>query len=92
MPMENLSGKELLPQVNETIAEYLKSERYLKASKGIVISTPGEQEDSGRKFSAMITPLQRMELLNIMIRSVFADELSLPEHLRWENEIIITKS
>jgi len=89
--MEQDNGKELLPQVNETIVEYLKSERYLKASKEIFVSTLEEQEESRRRFSAMITPLQRMEILNIMIRSVFADELALPGHSLGNKKIIITK-
>ena len=90
--MENTySQQEFLPQVNESMADYLKSERYLKTFKEITISSLEEQEESRRRFSALITPLQRMELLNIMIRSVFADELAQPENVLWNKEIIFTK-
>lgn len=90
--MENTySEQEFLPQVNESMADYLKSERYLNTFKEITISSLEEQEESRRWFSALITPLQRMELLNIMIRSVFADELTQPQEVLWNNEIIFTK-
>lgn len=90
--MENTySQQEFLPQVNESMADYLKSERYLKTFREITISTLEEQEESQRRFSALITPLQRMELLNIMIRSVFAHELDQAEDVLWNKEIIFTK-
>lgn len=90
--MENTySQQEFLPQVNESIADYLKSERYLKTFKEITISTLEEQEESRRRFSALITPQQRMELLNIMIRSVFAEELAQSEDVLWNKKVIFTK-
>lgn len=65
-----------LPRIDEPMAEYLKSDRYRKASAGITFSEFEGQEEANYSFWRHLTPTQRFELHIIMISNLYADELN----------------
>jgi hypothetical protein len=64
-----------LPRVDESMAEYLKSERYRKSSQGIVFSDFEGQEEANYTYWRHLTPSQRLELHTIMVSSLYAGAL-----------------
>ncbi len=60
-------------QINEPLEEYFQSPKFLAAFKKITISTPEEQEEANRIFSASLTPLQRIEYLYYLNKKFLAE-------------------
>ena len=75
MPRKKKKLEQPFPGVNESMADYLKSEIYRESFKTITISSFEEQEESNYEFWAHLTPKQRIELHYHMITQFFADEL-----------------
>jgi hypothetical protein len=75
MPRKKNKPEQSFPGVNESMADYLKSEIYRESFKTITISSFEEQEESNYEFWAHLTPRQRIELHYHMITGFFADEL-----------------
>lgn len=71
--MEKEEPTNPVPKVEETLEEYFQSPSFLKSFKKVTISTPGEQEEANRIFSASLTPLQRMEYMTYL-NKVFLSE------------------
>ena len=63
MPRKRKKPEYPFPGVNESMAEYLNGPSYKESFRRIEISSPEEQEQANRIFSANLTPLQRLELL-----------------------------
>ena len=78
--------KKLVGQVNEPLAEYFKSEKYLESFRRVGITTVEEMEEANRIFSASLTPVQRLELLTYLLSGIFDDEI---KHNTINNENII---
>jgi hypothetical protein len=76
MPRKKKKQEQPFPGVNESMAEYLKSEIYRESFKTITISSFEEQEESNYEFWAHLTPKQRLELHHYMISRFFANELA----------------
>jgi hypothetical protein len=68
--------KRISPNIHEPLEVYLKSSGFLNSFKRITFSTPEEQEDSNRKFSASLTPLQRMEYLYYLNNTFLAEKIA----------------
>ncbi|MEI6890018.1 MAG: hypothetical protein ACOYM0_07485 [Bacteroidales bacterium] len=68
-----MEGDDLFPGVDETMAEYLKSDRYRKSSSGITFSDFEGQEEANYAFWRRLTPSQRIELHTIMVNSIYKD-------------------
>ena len=75
MPRKSNKPKQPFPGVNESMADYFKSEIYRESFKTITISSFEEQEESNYEFWAHLTPKQRIELHHYMISRFFENEL-----------------
>lgn len=64
---------EISSQVTEPLETYFRSPGFLKSFKHITFSSQQEQEDANRIFSASLTPLQRLEYLNILNRTFLSE-------------------
>jgi hypothetical protein len=73
MPRKRKKPEYPFPGVNESMAEYLNGPSYKESFRRIEISSPEEQEQANRIFSANLTPLQRLELLQYLNSGVFGD-------------------
>ena len=62
-------------EVNESMEDYIQSPLFNESFRRIKISSLEEQEQANRIFSANLTPLQRLELLNYLNSRVFSDEI-----------------
>jgi hypothetical protein len=71
--MEKDSDKSI--RADEPFEEYIKSERYKSSFKRITFSTPEDQDNDRRAFSASLTHLQRMEYLHYLNKAVFHDQI-----------------
>lgn len=91
MPRKKKKSDYPFPGVNESLEEYLHAPAYIESFRRIEISTPEEQEQANRIFSANLTPVQRMELLQILNSGVYGDlikklpkkfaKVIIPDHL-----------
>lgn len=71
MPRKRKKPEYPFPGVNESMAEYLNTPSYRESFRRIEISSPEEQEKANRVFSANLTPLQRLELLQYLNSGVY---------------------
>lgn len=62
-----------MPRVEEPMEEYLKSDRYKRASTNIIFSDFKGQEETNYAFWRHLTPSQRLQLHTIMVKSLYAD-------------------
>jgi hypothetical protein len=62
-----------MPRAEESMAEYIKSDRSLKSSASIFFSDYKGQEETNYAFWRHLTPAQRLELHTIMVTSLYAD-------------------
>jgi hypothetical protein len=71
MPRKKTKKEQHFPGVNESIADYMNSKTYKDSFTKITISSFEEQEESMREYWAAITPLQRLQHLNILVKMAF---------------------
>ena len=57
----------------------------------LTVSTTGEQEEEMRKYSASLSPEQRMAYLQELIRIAYGDGLDDPDRKLWDNRIHIDR-
>lgn len=62
-----------MPRVEEPMEEYLKSDRYKRASTNITFSDFKGQEETNYAFWRHLTPSQRLQLHTIMVTSLYSD-------------------
>ncbi len=73
--MSKDSDKKDPSKIQEPLETYFKSTPFLNSFKRLTISSLQEQEEATRKFSANLTPYQRLEYLYILNQAVFSDKL-----------------
>ena len=79
----------IFPYPDESMEDFLRSERYLSTFREISVSDMETQENAKRLFNSKLTPLQRLEMMNILNRMFYTiDPANLPEMPR---EIIIDR-
>ena len=71
------------------MVEYLASERYKRSRAAITFSDFDGQEEANYAFWRRLTPVQRLELHTIMVKSLYADEIMVNAD-RPDLEIIFT--
>ncbi len=90
---ENNKDKLKKDEVNEPSQFYGGTGKKLsELFPGIYISTLQEQEDQMRKYSASLTPVERMAYLQYLIRIAYAEELNDPTKNLWNKNIVIDKT
>ncbi len=70
-----MNEDELLPRVDEPMAEYVLSDRYRKSLSEITFSDFEGQEEANYFFWRHLTPSQRIELHTMMVNSIYKDTL-----------------
>jgi hypothetical protein len=70
-----MEDESLLPGVNEPLEEYFRSHRYKRLSASISLTKLEDHEEANYSFWRSLTPSQRLELHQIMINSLYKDEM-----------------
>ncbi|HET6992991.1 MAG TPA: hypothetical protein VFJ43_16785 [Bacteroidia bacterium] len=80
--------------VNEPSMNYVSvpGKNLAETFKTITVSSFKDQEEDMRKYSASLSPLQRMAYLYQLNQVAFAHILSNPKKSQWKKEIIIDKN
>lgn len=89
MPRKKKKLEQPFPGVNEPLTEYFKSKPDKGSWKKITISSFEEQEESMRRYLASITPLHRLQHLNILVKMAFGLTPEKLENPGLKNEINI---
>jgi hypothetical protein len=71
MPRKKKKQEQPFPGVNEPLEDYFNSSAYKDSFKKITISSFEEQEESMRRYWASITPLHRLQHLQILVKMAF---------------------
>lgn len=79
----------ITPTPDESMEDFLRSERYMATFREISVSDMETQENAKRLFNSKLTPYQRLELMNILNRMFFNIDLSNPPEM--PREIIIDR-
>ena len=74
---------------NEPMEKYGKEKKLSEVFKGITISTLEEQEEDTRRYSASLSPLERMAYLHQLIQSAYAHVLSDKTKVLWDKKIYL---
>ena len=78
--------------LNEPGSPYVKVKKPDDPWKTITVSSLMEQEEANRIYSANLTPLERMAVLQQLIQISFGQLLKQPVDKLWNKKIHITKS
>ena len=80
-------------QVNEPVAVYqpVSNQPLAEMFPGIVISTMEKQENEMRQYSASLSPVERMEYLQELIKRAYGHILADSNANLWEKIIYIDK-
>lgn len=79
-------------EANEPGQHYSKTNAPLsQIFKNIVISSLEEQEEEMRRYSASLTPIERMAYLQLLIKIAYGHILNNPSLNLWEKKIYIDK-
>ena len=88
-----MRGKEIqnmvFPHPDESMEDFLRSERYMATFREITISDMDAQENAKRLFNSKLTPLQRLEMMNILNRIFYNIDPSNPPEM--PRDIIIDR-
>jgi len=88
-----LSAKDIqnmiFPNPDESMEDFLRSERYMSTFREISVSDLETQENAKRLFNSKLTPLQRLEMMNILNRMFYNIDVSNPPEM--PGEIIIDR-
>ena len=83
-----MRGKEIqnmvFPHPDESMEDFLRSERYMATFREISVSDMKTQENAKRMFNSKLTPLQRLEMMNILNKMFYNIDLSNPPKMTWE--------
>ena len=76
-------------EVKEPAQKYEKEKKLSEVFKGITVSTLQEQEDDTRRYSASLTPVERMAYLHKLIKMAYAHVLADKSKVLWDKKIYI---
>jgi len=79
----------IFPHPDESMEDFLKSERYTATFREISVSDMKTQENAKRMFNSKLTPLQRLEMMNILNKMFYNIDLSNPPEM--PRDIIIDR-
>ena len=79
----------VFPHPDESMEDFLRSERYMATFREITISDMDAQENAKRLFNSKLTPLQRLEMMNILNRIFYNIDPSNPPEM--PRDIIIDR-
>lgn len=79
----------IFPLPDESMEDFLSSERYMATFREISVSDMETQENAKRLFNSNLTPLQRLEMMNILNRMFYNIDLANPPEM--PREIIIDR-
>lgn len=77
--------------VNEEAASYQGKKKLSEIFPGIHMSSLEEQDELRRKYSASLSPLERMAYMHQLILIAYAEELKKPKDELWNKTIIFDK-
>lgn len=91
MPMTSYQEKNpiILPEVNEPMAVFLNSDRYLSSFMNLEISDISELDNKRILFYNSLSNLQRLELLLIYNELFFASQINLLKNSESVNDLIL---
>ena len=79
----------IFPLPDESMEDFLRSERYMATFREISVSDMKTQENAKRLFNSKLTPLQRLEMMNILNKMFYNIDLSNPPEM--PRDIIIDR-
>jgi hypothetical protein len=79
----------IFPHPDESMEDFLGSERYMSTFSEISVSDMETQENAKRLFNSKLTPLQRLEMMNILNRLFYNIDVANPQEM--PREIIIDR-
>ncbi len=71
-----MAKESFLPQADEPLEEYFKSGRYKKYASTISFTTIENQSEANYEFWRRLSPYQRLELHQMMLNSLYKDEIN----------------
>lgn len=76
-------------QVNEDAAPYGAGRRLSDFFPGVHVSSMEEQSELNRKYSASLSPVERMAYMHQLILIAYAEELQKPVEELWDKKIYL---